>query len=61
MTELTLQDTDQVGGGLSILAWIGRQVLVAGAEWTYRAVMSGQVDYAGVAEQQGTYYNMVGA
>lgn len=61
MSELNLQDTDQVGGGLSIFTWIVNQVGTAAGAWAYRAVMAGQVDYAGVAEQQGHYYNTVGA
>lgn len=55
MTQLTMQEADAVAGSRSFTPYgIALQVL-------YDLVKSGAIDYAGIAESQGTYYNTVGA
>lgn len=57
MQEITMQDTESVGGAGAILNdFLGRLATMIGDQ-----VMAGNVDYAGMAEEQGHYYNMVGA
>jgi hypothetical protein len=62
MDELSVDQADDVGGGkFSFGNWFIGNVLGAVGSYVYDATMSGKIDYAGVAEQQGTYYNTVGA
>ncbi len=61
METLNLQDAEAVGGGNALLSWAIGQILGGVGGFISSAVWSGGVDYAGVAEQQGTYYNTVGA
>ena len=61
MHEINLQDAGTVGGGWSFGGWVFSQAVTFAAGYTWDAVRSGQVDYAGVAESSGTYYNMMGA
>ena len=60
MQEIIVSETGCVAGG-SLASWAAGQLATAALKFIYDAVASGQVDYAGLAESQGTYYNMVGA
>ena len=57
MHEITMQDTQDVSGSWSLLNYVISQLVTA----SLQAAASGQVDYSSVAEQQGHYYNTVGA
>ncbi len=57
MREISLQEADAVGGSWS---WVS-YVISQGVTYAIGAAWRGEVDYAGVAEAQGHYYNMVGA
>lgn len=61
MIDITFERAQDVGGGFTIGGWAVSQLFTAGVTYAFNAVVSGRVDYAGVAEAQGTYYNMVGA
>ncbi len=57
MREISLQDADAVGGSWSLVSYLISQ----GLTYALGAACRGDVDYAGVAETQGQYYNTVGA
>ena len=61
MHEINPQHTEAIGGGNFFFNWGVSQLFSQAAYGVWGAVTSGQVDYSGVAESQGTYYNMVGA
>ena len=57
MHELTGSEAEAVGGAGFVLGLI-RSKLV---DWVFQEIAAGNIDYASIAEQQGTYYNMTGA
>ncbi len=62
MQEISIQDAEDVGGGMGwVVKWAAGQAFTFLVEKIGGAVMSGEVDYSGVADSQGTYYNTVGA
>ena len=61
MHEISVGGTDCVAGGGFFANWGASQLLNIAMKYVYDSVTAGQVDYAGLAESQGTYYNMVGA
>ncbi len=62
MQEITMQETESIGGGMSwLVGWAAGQLLTATARYLYSSVVAGDVDYASLAESQGTFYNTVGA
>jgi hypothetical protein len=60
MNEISIQDSELVGGA-GFWGWVAGQVAGPVIGWTASQIMQGNVDYAGMVEQQGTYYNMMGA
>lgn len=57
MQQVTVQDTESAGGAGAIRHYfLGRRATMIGDQ-----VMAGNVDYAGMAEEQSHYDNMVGA
>jgi hypothetical protein len=60
MHEITLDDAGMIGGA-GVLDWFAGQLAGMAFRFVVDAVFSGQVDYAGLAEQQGSSYNMLGA
>lgn len=57
MQEVTLREAAVVSGGGAIGNFIAGKI----AGWILDQVIAGNVDYSSIAEQQGTYYNTVGA
>ena len=57
MYDITSQDTEAISGG----NWVSSFARSKIASWVLDQIMSGNVDYASIAEQQGTFYNTVGA
>ena len=60
MQELNCQDVETVSGA-GLWSYFARKLVDIAIIQTGEAVIAGQVDYAGVAESQGSYYNTVGA
>lgn len=60
MEQITMQDAELVGGS-GLVGWVLRQMAMPVLDYLGGLITSGQVDYTGVAEEQGHYYNMVGA
>jgi|GEM_PF-3066593 len=61
MSEISIVDAQDVGGGNFFVRWAISQLFTGGVNAVWDAAVSGGIDYAGLAESQGTYYNMVGA
>lgn len=66
MRELNAEEVEIVSGGLIMapgsaggwfLSWLGGEAL----SWAIGQAASGNVDYAGLVEQNGSNYNMLGA
>lgn len=57
MRELSTLEIEQVSGG----RFIGDYILGKVLDSAWNAILSGQVDYAGLAEQNGVNYNMLGS
>ena len=57
MQVLTSNEIEAVSGGRMLTEWALGEAL----SWALGAIFSGRVDYAGLAEQQGSSYNMLGA
>lgn len=57
MQELTMQEIDDVSGGL----FFGDYLLGKAIDWAVDAVLSGKVDYSSLAVSSGSSYNMLGA
>lgn len=57
MHQITTQDAAAVAGSGFFLNYAAGRALT----WVCNEVLSGHVDYSSIAEQQGSYYNSVGA
>jgi hypothetical protein len=57
MREITLDEVEAVSGGKFIVDYFLGKVL----DSIWNSVMAGQVDYSGLAEQNGSNYNMLGS
>ena len=62
MNEISIQDSELVGGA-GFWGWVGSQIAGGALQIIAREtlVMQGNIDYSGIADSQGTYYNTVGA
>ena len=62
MEPITMREAEAISGaGFSIKSFSLGQILSVPLDWVKDQVLGGNVDYAGLAESQGTYYNTVGA
>ena len=62
MERITMQEAEGISGaGFSFKSFGLGQIFSIPLDWVKDQVVAGNVDYAGLAESQGTYYNTVGA
>ena len=62
MEQITMPEAEGISGaGFSLKGFGLSQIFSIPLDWVKDQVLAGNVDYAGVAESQGTYYNTVGA
>lgn len=61
MFEMSMENAREVAGGNFFVRWAMSQLFTTAVVGVWDAATSGGLDYAALAESQGTYYNMVGA
>ncbi len=62
MEQVTMREAEGISGAGFSLKGLGlSQIFGISLDWMKDQVLAGNVDYAGLAESQGTYYNTVGA